>query len=616
VLLDRTEFAYVGDGEVQTHRYRLVRVLSERGRDASIFLLMGLGSEASKVKKLKGWNLRPDGEMEKLDSDNVVAIEKPGNSLGVGNTRTTGAVLKRVMKGSFVAFESLQAFKNPAGPSDIVSVMEPHPIFRWELAAAKREGWFTNLKDVKVLTDLRHFSPWIGSLRMVADQEVSADNIPALPKDESEIPWFWDALPRVQIRFADPSIHDAPGSGTWGDIAAWTEDSFQKHATPCSLPGLDAARDEVGLRAIAGWMSRELAYKQVYLTPERDLVPMDASEVVRRRYGDCKDLASCFIAAARAAGFKAYPTLARIIEGHIAADEPVFLGAFNHVIAAVHLEKPLGLPSEVDTEAGHFLLVDPTARLTPLGFLPDAHRAGRVMICAGRKGVWVAIPDSAIERKALRMKLEATVEPDGRLNGKLHIEESGDAAGLRGAALDLTAKDLNRHILDHLVALPADGTLEVQSHGDPLDLSKALSMEVRFVHPHGVVRSAHESDLDALGIFRVLPAPIQPAGKPRLYPIEQTGSSLLEVRAEVQFPYRVSPVLPGKALRGPFRDLDWSAKTVPDGSGSIVSLELASRLKPVYFGFGEQKAGMDMWLKYRRESRDFLDDALAFKAVP
>src|SRR5215472_15211650 len=119
--------------------------------------------------------------MEKLDSDNVIAIEKPGDSNGVDNFRTTGAILGRVVKGSYVAFESLQSFHDPTGPADIAFVMERDPIFRWEFAAGKHEGWFTNLDAVDVAMDVRHFSPWIPSLKVVPNQEASADQIPALP---------------------------------------------------------------------------------------------------------------------------------------------------------------------------------------------------------------------------------------------------------------------------------------------------------------------------------------------------------------------------------------------------------------------------------------------------
>ena len=69
VLLDRTEFAYRGDGEIRKRNYRLVRILTERGRDQGAFFIHGLGGTASQVTQLQGWNLRPDGELTRFNQD-------------------------------------------------------------------------------------------------------------------------------------------------------------------------------------------------------------------------------------------------------------------------------------------------------------------------------------------------------------------------------------------------------------------------------------------------------------------------------------------------------------------------------------------------------------------
>ncbi|MBS1784680.1 MAG: hypothetical protein JST24_04540 [Acidobacteria bacterium] len=615
VLFDRTEFAYVGDGEIRTHRFRVVKVLTDRGTDAATFVLRGLGGGASKVKKLKGWNLRPDGELDKLDSDDVIAIEKVGDSTGVDNSRLTGATLDRVVKGSYVVFESLQSFRDPMGPSGIAGVMETDPIFRWEFATAKQEGWFTNLSKVRVVMDLRHFQPWTTSLKVVPNQEASVDLIPAIPKNEQQVPWFWNAMPRIQVRFLDPALHDSPDLSAWDGTASWMENSFAAHTQPLGLPSVVAGHDRAGLKAISSWMSRELIYKQVYLTPERGFTPLDAAEVVRRRYGDCKDLTSCFIAAASKAGFKAYPVLARIVEGRIEDDEPVFPGAFNHVIAAVRLEGSLGLPSEVVTSDGRYLLVDPTARLTPLGYLPEAHRGRRVMICAGQKAIWVSIPDSTIEPRSLKTNLEASVEANGTLSGTVTIEEIGDANGLRTAALNRTSKGLRDYLLDSVLVIPSDGQFEILKHSDPLDVSKPFTLEMTFIHPRGVVLSQTEMDLDPLGVFRVLPGVIQPHDQARKYPVVVEGGGLKEVHALIQFPKPIQPFLLDKTLDGPFRHLTWSAKADSKGSGSLVSLSLATQWKSASFEFGRQEQGVAAWAKLRKDSRTFLDDALAFKII-
>ncbi|HEX9082751.1 MAG TPA: hypothetical protein VF768_10755, partial [Holophagaceae bacterium] len=226
VLLDRTEFAYTGDGEIAIHRYRLTEVLTRRGVGAGLFTLTGLGGGASKVKKLKGWNLRPDGELVKLDSDSVVAVERPGDSTGISNTRLTGAGLERVVEGSIVAFESLQVETHPGGPAEITGVMEPQPIFRWEIRAATQAGWFRSLKQVSSRIQFSHFEPWIPSPTVVPGVSITADNIPALPAGESASPSSWGILPRVAITFMDPDLKGVPALDSWNGIASWTDSVF------------------------------------------------------------------------------------------------------------------------------------------------------------------------------------------------------------------------------------------------------------------------------------------------------------------------------------------------------------------------------------------------------
>jgi len=158
VLLDRTEIAYVGSGTVKVKRYRLTKVLTERGLDVGIFSLGGLGGRTSQVKRLKGWNARPDGEVKTLDSDRVLKVEgfqsEDGDDFSSGTA--THAFLPMVVKGSLVAFESIQAIRLPMGPIVSTDVMESEPIRRWELEPAKKEGWFTNLKRVEIRVDRRH----------------------------------------------------------------------------------------------------------------------------------------------------------------------------------------------------------------------------------------------------------------------------------------------------------------------------------------------------------------------------------------------------------------------------------------------------------------------------
>lgn len=617
VLLDRTEFAYTGDGEIAIHRYRLIEVLTDRGIGAGVFTLTGLGGNASKVKKLKGWNLRPDGDLTRLDSDTVVAIERAGDSGGISNERLTGAGLGRVVRGSIIAFESLQVETNPGGPAEITNVMERAPIFRWEIHAATQGGWFRNLKQVSYRIEISHFSPWITSPVVVPDVSIAADNIPPIPQGEGAAPPAWSTFPRVAIRFMDPDLKGVPSLDSWNGIASWTEAVFLEQAPPTWLPIQTSAAGLDALKVIRQWISAHVTYKQIYLSPERSLIPLTASDVIRRRYGDCKDLASCFLAAARSRGFEAFPVLARIPNERIEAGDPVNPASFNHVIIAIALRQTLHLDSEVETQAGRFLLVDPTARLTPLGKLPVNHASGRLMICLKDKGIWVEVPQAVLEQPRLEASLTGTGKPSGELHGNLRIREWANSRNLRSAALEMSPLEFQQFLYSKFLALPANARIQVVHHSDPLDVDHPFEVELSLDDPRGFEIHGSKWDLNPMGIFRMVPPLIEKAGQARLLPVETFDRETVVVQADLTVPIHLTPLLPHRITTSPFHDFRWDAQVLPaEGGGSRLSLRFQDAGKPARFGFETRREGLSTWLKDRREMQDVIADALTFEANP
>ena len=276
------------------------------------------------------------------------------------------------------------------------------------------------------------------------------------------------------------SFHDAaltkdlPSSATWNTLAAWTAAKYA--ALAVGGEGITPGKDPGAvLRALHDRLSRDMTYRQVYLSPERGWVPLAAPEVARRKYGDCKDLATLLIAQARAAGFEAYPVLARIVEGEVEEDEPPSVFAFNHVIAAIRLPASLGLGAEVDTPEGRLLLVDPTSRFVPLGRLSTAHAGRRVLVCTERGGTWVVVPAAALVVERVSFRLAGAVAPGGAFSGTLEIREENEAIGLRPTDVEGGPDELRKRCLR--LGLPPDARCDVKKRSDPFDLD----------HPYDVV---------------------------------------------------------------------------------------------------------------------------------
>jgi len=610
VLLDRTEFAYRGDGEIRKRNFRLVHIRTERGLDQGGYIIHGLGGASSRIKRLKGWNLRPDGEVVRLDRDFIATVGK-GNAADYSTGTTTIAVLDRVVKGSYVAFESEEVITHPLGPLDTTTILEAQPIRRWELAMVKSVGWFTatSTEGVGLRLEARHFAPLFPQPDPKATALALSD-LPALPRNEAAAPGARNFLPWVLLAFADASLKNVPDLASWDTYAKWTHGVYEARTLPCRPVDLAGATGLDALRTIRRWMQREMTYKQVYLTPDRGWVPDSPGDVLRARFGDCKDLAGLFMAAARDAGLEAVPVKARIVEGSIEPGEPVGPFAFNHVIAGIRMEKTAGLPAEVVTPLGRFLLVDLTEQFTPLGRLGEAHRDGRVLICTAQGAAWAKIPAEAIVPSRVEVRLEGTETDNGGLKGTLSVTETGDGAGLRHLALSGGAKAVRERCAT-LLDLPAGSRWDLARLADPKDGQETFQAQVVFEVPEALEPTGSEWLLPHFGLPSS-PASIQRLGQPRRLPVAVQEGPGWDWRATLHLRAPKAPATPEADLETPFRTLHWTAKR----DGRTLDLHLRQTRRQALYPYERREEGVQDQRSDWKRFRTFVDEALTVVPPP
>lgn len=142
-------------------------------------------------------------------------------------------------------------------------------------------------------------------------------------------------------------------------------------------------------QAALDWLRRRVRYTGLELG-EGALVPARPAEVLRRRYGDCKDLSLLMAGVLRAAGFPATLALVRA-DGDAPAELPG-LGEFDHAIVAVGGKVPL--------------FVDPTDAFTPAGELPAPLQGRQALVAWPDQAGLVRLP----ERPADANRVEVTRE--------------------------------------------------------------------------------------------------------------------------------------------------------------------------------------------------------------
>lgn len=614
VLLDRREVTYLGSGLLQIHRFRLVKVIKGKGLDEAVFSLTGLKDQSVTLKDLGGWNLRPDGDLVKLGRKDRATFGENRDASFDTSTEAVAA-LPRVVDGSYVAFESEVEVKNTLGP-ELFEIMDRHPIRTWELRASMKEGLFGNLSAVRPQVRRADFQPWVAPGETLADGTIRVAKVPPLPVGETYVPSGDPFLPRVEVCFKDPQWPRSQAMISWDAFGGWYHGLFSPHIVPLPpIAGLEIPQGKEGLRSIWRWLAREMVYKQVYLTAARDLEPETSPEVARKRYGDCKDLACLFLAMAQAAGYEGHPVTARInaspIREGAALEEPRFL--FNHVIAALKLERSLGFPAEVVTPGGRFLLVDPTDPFTPLGHLSAAHRKARVLLCLPKGGHWVEVPEASIVREDLDITYTGSVSSSGSLTADIRLKETGGCLGLRRASLTLTRQGFRKHLESNVLVTEIDRSLEIASLGDPLDLENPFEVHLKITSPHAITQQGSDWVLKLPVGLPPLPYPLTRPGKKRQFPVERFWNLHTLLQGRIDMAEKAKLILPECQGSTPFRALSWKMGMEPTAAGGCLTFQVDEQEKDAAFPSGQVDQAVGEWKKDRALVRSLLEDGLAMR---
>lgn len=604
VVLERTEFAYRGDGEIRKRVRRLVRILTERGLDQGAYTIQGLGGDSSRVNRLKGWNLRPDGELTRQDLDGSVTV---ATNLHAPDVRTF-TTLPRVAKGSWIAFESEETIIPPLGPVAIAGVLGAHPIRRWEFEMVTSVGWFTrtSTKEVGVHIYPVNFRPWFPEPGKGA-VAIQLRDVPALPRFEAAQPDPETALPSVLVGFSDPSLVGKPGCASWDTLAGWLGQQVQVLAQPVPPGLLDGKSGLEALPSLATWIHRQINFRQVRLTPAGGWLPAPALEVLRKRIADGKDATCLYIGAARGAGLEAVPALCRVGGSRVGPADPVFPLLFDHMIAAVRLERSLGWPAEVETRFGRFLLVDPTSRFAEPGHLDPSFLGRDVLVCTAQGGAWVEVPAAAAGDPRLKVTIEAEETPEGRLRGTCDLEDCGQAVNLRQVALQQGLPEVHRWLAGFL-DLPPGAALQLEPLGDPLEPGVLYKVRATFELPRALERHGAAWFLPRMGLPAV-PGPIQRPGQARILPVQVDASAPLEWRAVLRL-RSARPRTPAAGLETCLRTLAWKAVEA-DGAWTLTFRQETRQGTWPYERREEGVAAQrDDWKRYQL----FLDEVLAAEA--
>ncbi|CAG9219184.1 Transglutaminase superfamily protein [Paraburkholderia tropica] len=391
------------DGSVEEHDDSTLRANTGAGVDAIAQRYVWFNKDIETITGLTAQTIDPDGATHTVGPANIRDVQEP-RSAGAptfedGVLRTV--IFPGVQPGSRVrlAFSKRRTKPLQAGTFSYFAVPEDQPTQFQRLV-------FDLPADVPLYADARGYTAQApvtenGRTRYAFDHEHG----PYPPQEAgavarvnwgarlmvTTVPGFAAFAARYRESAADPSA-------TSPAIAAFA----QSLTAGASDPREKAAR-------LYDWMRLNIRYVALFLG-ETEAAPHRVTDILRDRYGDCKDHVALFTALLAAVGVRAEAALINLGPVYSLPDVPGYgAEAINHVIAYL---PDLGVFA--DTSSGG----------VAFGFLPAGVMDRPALLVDD--GVLARTP--ATQPRARSARLDIDVNADGNAAYRYHVEDAGASA--------------------------------------------------------------------------------------------------------------------------------------------------------------------------------------------
>jgi hypothetical protein len=352
ILFDQGKMEILGSAEKRFsvfERHRMVKIFNESGfKYANIAISYNPGS---KIEKIFARTISPVGKITVLDEKDIYDVTLFPEYVYFSDQRAKKFTFPAVEKGTIIEYKYTMSIKKSTfGNSwDFQSAV---PVLSSRFILVKPGEWDVHYRvnNIEVLTEMSEAQAGFKSFHKWEARDVPALDIePAMPPQNEII----------------GSLLISPiGINRWDQIGQWYYDLIQpqtksgKVITETAHELLhDIDHNNKKLKLIYEWVRDKIRYLSISIGIG-GYQPHPAGEVIKNRYGDCKDMTTLLCALARAAGINVYQVLVRTKQNGLTDTSLTTQSIFNHVIAFC--------PSAGDSG----IWMDATEKGCPFGHLP------------------------------------------------------------------------------------------------------------------------------------------------------------------------------------------------------------------------------------------------------
>jgi transglutaminase-like putative cysteine protease/tetratricopeptide (TPR) repeat protein len=253
---------------------------------------------------------------------------------------------------------------------------------------------------------------------------------------------------------------------SWHDVATRYLKRTEPRIRPAEVKSLVAnmtgSQDEV-LAAVLAKMHANTRYTGVEFG-EAAIIPQAPSEVLKRKYGDCKDKAALLVSMLRAVGIPADLVLLNAGDGQDVDDELPGMTWFDHAIVY--------LPTKN-------LFIDATAEYSRFTELPNGDQGRLALVIAEDTNELKRTPDLPSTANGTVEKREMYLSEFGPARVVEYSEWFGPAeASLRSTFDGSESKQERQRLESYVKNMYLADALTKYEHSDPVDLKKSFNMRL------------------------------------------------------------------------------------------------------------------------------------------
>lgn len=268
---------------------------------------------------------------------------------------------------------------------------------------------------------------------------------------------------------------------SWGQIVSWYRNLSGQRCMPDAAvraKALELTRDchsdEEKTRSLISYV-RGLQYQS---SPFRNsaYIPTEGKQVIRERYGDCKDKAALLVSLLNAVGIRA--NMALLSPRSVGTTPYLPSPRFDHAIACV------------ETAHGP-MWVDATADQLAIGELPDGDQGVSALLIAPDTRDLTITPLMSPDHSVTAMAINGTLTGDGNLKATAEVKVSGTMAWYLRSVLQRISGDRQSQLMDGITTAwfgddaHCDGGT-VEELGNP---DVPMTLKVQF-HAENVAKAA------------------------------------------------------------------------------------------------------------------------------